>query len=223
MAATVDQPRKWEDVFKQARQEVLGGRSANPMDWLYDNPLEPTKDFTFAVLKQSYRGHKNSACLFAYHKLDPVPRKLGADGSPPGFSCYKSGVALPKHADDALDGEVDLLIAIEEAACGHEPALLLYLTLGFPEATRMHHCWRESYAFADAAFAQKRKLPVVVVQHRPGAVGAANPAHVHLLVGPRQLDGTGFRGYAHDILCDEGQQILFDEWTAFRAAWASQR
>ena len=223
VAALFKQAREWEQVFQQATAAVKAGRSANPMDWLYDNPLGPNRHFTMGVLKQSYRGYPNSACLFGYHKLDPAPSARTADGGPPReFSCYKSGVALPNDADDALDGEVDLLIAIEESACCHEPALLLYLTLAFPEATRLHHCWRESYAFADAAFAQKRKLPVVIVQHRPGATGSANPTHVHLLVGPRQLDGTGFRGYAHDILCDEGQQILFDEWTAFRASWASR-
>lgn len=195
------------------------GRSANPMDWLFDNPLGQNEHFTFGVLQQSYRGYKNSACLFGYHKLNPVRVPGTSDRSTTtNFSCHKSGVILPKDADDALDSELDLLIAIEESACFHEPALLLYLTLSFPDATRMHHCWRESYAFASEAFAQKRQLPVVAVQHRPGAVGSSNPPHVHLLVGPRQLDGTGFRGYAHDILCNEGQQILFEEWTAFLAS-----
>lgn len=222
MGVAINPPRQWQNVFSQAQKAVLNGRSENPMDWLYDNPLGPRPHFTFAVLKQSYADHKNSVCLFGHRKLNPVRCAEVADGGvPTGFTCYKSGVALPRDADDTLDGEVNLLIAIEEAACSHEPALLLYLTLGFPEATRLHHCWRESYAFAAVAFAQKRKLPVVVVQHRPGAVGAANPTHVHLLVGPRQLDGTGFRGYAHDILCDDGQQILFDEWVAFRASWAA--
>jgi hypothetical protein len=222
MALLVKEGRTWQQVIKKASDAVRAGRSANPMDWLFDNPLGASDHFNFGVLKQSYRGYKNSACLFGYHKLNPVPVGRSSEGgSPAGFSSYKSGVVLPSDADDALDGEVDLLIAIEESACCHDPSLLLYLTLSFPGATRLHHCWRVSYAFADQAFAQKRQLPVVLVQHRPGAVGSGNPAHVHLLVGPRQLDGTGFRGYAHDILCDEGQQILFDEWTAFRATWAS--
>lgn len=224
MSAAVREERNWENVFLRASKEVRTGRSANPMDWLYDNPLGSRENFTTGVLKQSYKGYKNSACLFGHQKLNPVPPDPTTDCRPaPRFTCYKSGVALPDDADDALDGEVDLLIAIEESACCHEPALLLYLTLSFPEATRLHHCWSQSYAFADAAFANKRRLPVVVIQHHPGAVGSSNPAHVHLLVGPRQLDGTGFRGYAHDILCDEGQQILYDEWTAFRASWASRR
>jgi hypothetical protein len=191
------------------------------MDWLFDNPLGPCDDFTFGVLKQSYSGYKNSACLFGYHKLNPVRVKSGSEaGAPKAFSSHKSAVILPDDADDALDSELDLLIAIEESACCHEASLLLYLTLSFPGATRLHHCWTESLAFSREAFARKRRLPVVAVQHRPGAVGSDNPAHVHLLVGPRKLDGTGFRGYAHDILRDEGQQILFDEWTGFRKATA---
>jgi hypothetical protein len=223
MAALVLQSRTWEQVVKAANAAVRDGRSANPMDWLFDNPLGSKEHFTFGVLNQNYRGCKNSVCLFGYHKLHPLGLQRGSDGAPlTGFGCYKSAVVLPSHADDALDSEVDLLIAIEESACRHEPSLLLYLTLAFPEATRMHHCWSESLAFADEAFARKRQLPVVAVQHRPGAVGSANPPHVHLLVGPRQVGGTGFRGYAHDILCNEGQQILFDEWTAFRASWRSR-
>ena len=213
--------RSWEHAVRKASAAIRAGRSANPMDWLFDNPLGPQEDFVFGVLKQSYRGDKNSACLFGYHKLNPVTVKRSANqGGPSRFSSYRSNVVLPANADDALDSPVDLLIAIEESACDHDPALLLYLTLSFPGATRLHHCWRESLAFAEQAFAQARKLPVVAIQHHPGAVGSSNPAHVHLLVGPRQLDGTGFRGYAHDILCNEGQHILFDEWKAFRASWA---
>jgi hypothetical protein len=223
MALPVTEGRTWQQVMRKATDAVRAGRSSNPMDWLFDSPLGASPDFNFGILKQSYQGHKNSACLFGLRKLNPVPVERSSDGSPPaGFSSYKSGVVLPPDADDSLDGEADLLIAIEESACCHNPSLLLYLTLSFPDATRMHHCWRESYAFADEAFARKRRLPVVVVQHRPGAVGSGNPAHVHLLVGPRQLDGTGFRGYAHDTLCDDGQQILYEEWTTFRAAWADR-
>jgi hypothetical protein len=221
MALPVSQARTWQQVLRNALDGVRAGRSANPMDWLYDNPLGSFENFTFGVLNHSYGGYKNSTCLFGYHKLNPVSGVAGPDGGPPApFSCYKSRAVLPRDADDALDCETDLLIAIEESACRHEPSLLLYLTLAFPDATRLHHCWSDSVAFADHAFARKRQLPVVAVQHRPGIVGSNNPVHVHLLVGPRRLDGTGFRGYAHDILCNEGQQVLFDEWTAFRAAWA---
>lgn len=221
MAALVKRSRTWEQVFQEATAAINAGRSPNPMDWLFDNPLGPTEHFTFAVLKQNYGGYRNSACLFGHHKLNPVGLLRGPDGGTlDRFGCYKSDVALPRHADDSLDCESSLLIAIDESACPREASLLLYLTMSFPGATRLHHCWREGFAFAEAAFAQKRGLPVVVILHHPGAVGSGNPPHVHLLVGPRQLEGTGFRGYPHDILCDEGQQILFNEWTAFRAAWA---
>jgi hypothetical protein len=223
MAALVEQSRTWQQAVQKAVATVGAGRSANPMDWLFDNPLGSNEDFTFGVLKQSYGGYANSACLFGFHKLNPLGLQRGPDGAPlPGFGCYKSGVVLPPHADDALDSEVDLLIAIEESACQHEAALLLYVTLSFPGATRLHHCWSEGVAFANEAFAIKRHLPVVVVQHRPGAAGSGNPVHLHLLVGPRRLDGTGFRGYAEDILCNEGQRILFEEWTAFRASWRAR-
>lgn len=222
MGVLIEGKRTWECAVRNAGSAIRAGRSANPMDWLFDNPLGRTEHFTFGLLKQTYGGYENSACLFGYHKLNPIPVPRKPGGTSTGFSCYRSDVVLPADADDTLDSETGLLIAIEESACRREAPLLLYLTLSFPDATRLHHCWSESVAFSEEAFARRRQLPVVAVQHRPGAVGSANPAHVHLLVGPRQLDGTGFRGYAEDILCDEGHQILFAEWTAFRRSWATR-
>jgi hypothetical protein len=224
MSRAIGQTATWEQTFQEALVAVRNGRPANPMEWLFDNPLGANENFTFAVLKKTYGGHKNSACLFGFHKLNPLGLQRDENGVPAKeFGCYKSDVVLPIDADDAMDSEAELLIAIEESATRFNPALLIYLTLSFPNATRMHHCWKEGMAFAAEAFARKRRLPVVIIQHRPGAAGSSNPVHLHLLVGPRQLDGTGFRGYADDILGDEGQQILFGEWMAFRGARGGER
>lgn len=192
-------------------------RSENPMDWVFDNPLGAMPGFVFAVLKKSYQGHPNSAVEFGGRKLRPI---LGVtkDGAPDPdvITAYRTGTVLPTDAPDAFDEPEVLLRAIDAFACDHEASLLIYVTLSFPEATRAHHSWEEARAFSLEAFARKRKLPVCLIQHRPGEVGSDNPIHLHLLVGARRLDGTGFRGYAEELLCDDGQQVIYDEWQAFR-------
>ncbi len=200
-------------VFPQARSE-------NPMDWLYDNPLGTFPNFVFGILRQSYRGFPNSAVEFGGRKLRPIEGR-NAEGAldVTALTAYRVGTVLPRDAPDAFDDAGALLQALDRAACPQEQALLVYLTLSFPEATRLHHCWEEARAFCYAAFARQRQLPVVLCQHRPGEVGSSNPVHLHLLVSPRRIDGTGFRGYATDLLCEEAQQLIFDEWLAFRSSW----
>jgi hypothetical protein len=209
-------PAGGRSLILQAQQT----RSDNPMDWLYDNPLGAYPNFVFGILKQSYQGFPNTAVEFGGRKLRPVDGHA-ADGciDRAGITAYRHGTVLPDDAPDPFDEIEVFLKAIDFAACAHEAALLIYLTLSFPDARRLHHCWEEGRAFSLQAFARKRQLPVGLIQHRPGEVGSDNPAHLHLLVGARRLDGTGFRGFATDLLCDEGQQILFDEWTAFRETW----
>lgn len=195
-------------------------RSENPMDWLYDNPLGAYPNFVFGILRQSYQGFQNSVLEFGERKLRPVEGQA-PDGSPDpeALTAYRYGTVLPQDAPDGFDDVRVLLLGLDRAVCPHEPAMLIYLTLGYPEATRLHHCWEEARAFSFEAFARKRQLPVLLCQHRPGEVGSDNPVHLHLLVSPRRLDGTGFRGYANDLLCDGGQQLIYDEWLAFREAW----
>lgn len=190
-------------------------RSENPMDWLYDNPLGTFENFTFGILKRSYKGYPNSALEFGGRKLRPIEP---SSDDPEAITAYRYGVVLPDDAPDELDDAVPLLTAIDRASCAHEPALLIYVTLAFPEARRLHHCWEEGRAFCFERIANRRQCPVVICQHRPGDAGSDNPVHLHLLIGPRKIDGTGFRGYA-DLISDQGQQMIHDEWVDFREKW----
>ncbi|PWG03511.1 hypothetical protein [Sphingosinicella humi] len=195
-------------------------RSDNPMDWLFDNPLGPYPNFVFGILKQSYQGFSNTAVEFGGRKLRPVEgHTTDAPPDRPPITAYRHGTVLPEDAPDAFDDIELLLKAFDLAACPHAPALLAYVTLSFPDARRLHHCWEEARAFSVQAFARRRQLPVGLIQHCPGEAGSDNPVHVHLLVGPRRLDGIGFRGYVTDILMDEGQEVLHGEWLNFRKAW----
>ena len=202
-------------MAKRAHKPAKSGRSENPLDWLYVNPLGAFPNFGFGVLKRSYQGHPNTAVEFGGRKLRPI-KPSSSDLT--AFTAYRYGVVLPKDAPDELDDAIPLLAAIDASSCPHEAALLIYVTLTFPRATRLHHCWEEGRAFC-FKLAMERQCPILLCQHRPGDVGSDNPTHLHLLIGPRRADGTGFRGYLTDIISDEGQQVLHDEWAAFRKAW----
>ncbi|RIX27008.1 hypothetical protein [Sphingomonas edaphi] len=198
-------------------------RSSNPMDWLYDNPLGSFPDFTFGILKQSYQGFPNTPSEFALHKLRPIGGKdHGTSMDPDTFTAYRYGCVLPDDAPDVLDEAVPLMKAFDLARCDHQPATLIYATLSFPDTRRLHHAWEESRAFAYENLARKRQLPVLLIEHRPGDAGSNNPVHIHLLISARRMDGTGFRGFADDLICDEGQRVLYDEWADFRSRWATR-
>lgn len=195
-------------------------RSSNPMDWLYDNPLGSYPDFTFGILEQTYRGFANTPSEFCLRKLRPVDG-LEHEGSfdEATFTAYRYGTVLPEDALDVFDSAGPLLKGFDLSVSPNQPAVLIYVTMAFPEARRLHHAWEESRAFAFENFAQKRQLPVLIVQHRPGDAGSDNPVHTHLLVSARRVDGTGYRGFASELLCDYGQRIVYEEWCDFRAKW----
>jgi hypothetical protein len=130
-------------------------RSENPLDWLYDNPLGSSPHFTFAVLKRSYQGHTNTAVEFGGRKLRPIKP---TPEDPVAITAYRYGVVLPEDAPDELDEALPLLAAIDRASCTHEAALLIYVTLAFPRATRLHHCWEEGRAFC-FKLAMERRCP----------------------------------------------------------------
>lgn len=197
-------------------------RSDNPMDWLYDNPLGSFPDFTFGILKHSYQGHRNKASEFAIRKLMPA----SSDNLDPAtfdvtlVTAFRYGVILPPGAPDYLDAADLALKMFDIAPLQHQSALLVYATLSFPDATRLHHAWEESRAFCVQNLGRDRGLMTLLVQHRPGEMGSDNPVHTHLLICPRRIDGTGLRGFAEELLSDEGQKLLFDEWIAHRATWS---
>jgi hypothetical protein len=192
------------------------------MDWLYDNPLGSYPDFTFGILEQTYRGFANTPSEFCLRKLRPV-NALEHEGSfdEETFTAYRFGTVLPGDAPDVFDSTALLLKGFDLAVSPNQPAVLIYVTLAFPEARRLHHVWEESRAFAYENFAKKRQLPALIVQHRPGDAGSDNPVHSHLMISPRRIDGTGYRGFAEELLCETGQQILFDEWSEFSTEWRS--
>jgi hypothetical protein len=221
MAKALKNKAKEAVIKAPAHYQAKAQRSDNPMDWLYDNPLGSYPDFTFGILKKSYQGHRNSASEFAIRKLMPA----SSDNLDPAsfdvnlVTAFRYGVILPPGAPDYLDAVEFALKMLDVSVLSSQAALLVYATLSFPDASRLHHVWEESRAFCLNNLARKRGLMTILVQHRPGEVGSDNAIHTHLLICPRRMDGTGLRGFADELLSDDGQQLLFDEWTAFREIW----
>lgn len=194
-------------------------RSDNPMDWLFDNPMGDYPDFGFGVLRQTYRGHPNLPSEFGGRKLRPAAQDTEPAHTDTQITANWADVVLPPDAPDELARPCRLLQALDEAVVPHEPATLIYATLSYPDATREHHAWNEARAFAFSTLALKRKLPTLLVLHNPSVVASDNPIHVHLLISPRKVDGLGFRGFDPDLAYNEAQDIIFEEWKVFRAAW----
>ena len=206
-------------AVSQGTSGQFAGRSTNPMDWLFDNPIGDLPDFGFGILRQTYRGFPNSPSEFGGRKLRPgavdtEPARRDAD-----ITASWADVVLPPNAPDDLARPCRLLKALDEAIVPHEQAVLVYATLSYPEETREHHAWNEARAFAFSVLALKRRLPTLVVLHNPAVVASENPIHVHLLISPRRANGLGFKGFDDDLIYNEAQQLLFDEWRAFRGQW----
>ncbi len=194
-------------------------RSDNPMDWLFDNPMGDYPDFGFGILRQTYRGYPNLPSEFGGRKLRPGSKHTEPARSDAEITASWADVVLPPGASDDIARPCRMLKALDEAIVEHEPATLIYATLSYPDEIREHHAWNEARAFAFTALALKRKLPTLLVLHNPSIVASDNPIHVHLLISPRRMDGIGFRGFDEELTFNEGQEILFAEWAAFKKGW----
>ena len=173
------------------------------------------------MLRQTFSGYRNTAFEFGLRKLHPglsLTQIVEADS----FTCYRSGTVLPPDAPDSFDDPLELLKQIDASACDQVSSLLVCLTLKFPDLSRLHHGWEmaRDYALKRLCLPQDRRMPVVIVQHRPGAIGSDNPNHVHLLAGCRRVTSTGFAGCVRELASDRGEDVLFREWCVHRADWA---
>ncbi|WP_145916844.1 hypothetical protein [Erythrobacter sp. QSSC1-22B] len=100
-----------------------------------------------------------------------------------------------------------------------DPGILIYVTVPFPDANRIHEAWETARAFAKV-LADERNLAVLVIQHVPGRVSSPNDPHVHLLINPRTCSNLGLQygGLDRALLHDEGAEILAERWAKFIAA-----
>ena len=176
-----------------------------PENWLY---LLNRDALTFGVLRKRYNDRDNSACEFGTSKLRPVsPAAAGQ-----AITAARADVVLPHHAEDALANPFAFLAGCDELTL--DPAILVYLSIAFPEAVRLHHAWEQARRFA-RMLADDRNLASLVVLHAPGLVSSPNPPHVHLLNCPRTGSsplGLKFGGLDRELICDKGADILDKCW-----------
>ena len=185
-------------------QPGVTGRSDNPLDWLF--LLTSFPNFVFGVLRRIYRHHSNSINDFMVSKFCPVIF-VDADGNRDehAITAHRIGSVLPDEAPDAWDDPIVLAQAIEAAALPHEQALLIYVTLKFPEVRRLHTAWEEARAFALECLAKRRGLAVVLAHHAPHLMGSKNHQHVHLIVGARIVSPLGWAEVDRELTHDDGE------------------
>lgn len=187
--------------------------TANPHTWLDLNPDDKhaADHFMFGVLERNYNGRLNSATEFATVKLQPVPPVIGG----PLITAERAEVLLPADADDRFGDPFVLAAEVDRMAVAGKPALLCYVTLYYPQATRLHHAWHDARSFAER-LADDHEVATIVALHAPHRAGSSNPVHAHLLIVPRVLNALGLGKYQHLFCFARGQKELARLWDEHR-------
>ena len=189
--------------------------TANPHSWLVINPDpdNPADNFMYGVLEREHEGRTNSAVEFTTIKLQPTPP---VDGGPL-ITAERAEVVLPVDGDDRYVDPFVLAAEVDRMAVAGKPALLCYVTLYFPGATRLHRAWSEARSFAEM-LARDHEVATIVALHAPYRSGSANPVHAHLLIVPRTLTALGLGKYQHLFCFARGQKQLARLWEAHHQA-----
>lgn len=185
-------------------------KAKNDLPHFFANPRGSHPDFGFGVLRRHFSERVNAAAAFGRGKHRPGMRS--GDGWE--VTAVRSDVVLPVGASDDLRNPQLLLERFDREALPWKQALLVCVTLRFPDTAHLHTGWETARGFALEAFARQRGLATVVVQHAPHVFGSDNPPHVHLMVVPRRLTTLGFGQYADEITCDDGQTLVHEQWLA---------
>lgn len=194
-----------------AKPKPIAPNDADPQSWLYLNPNGASESgIVFGVLRKSYGGRTNSAVEFGRRKLQPVAPPGDAEVSPWPVTAERVDIVLPPDAPDTLADPQVLLEAMDQAAI--DKPLLAYVTLPFPNTTRLHQAWECARGFARRL--AERQLACLLILHAPGRVGSPNPVHAHLLIAPRTIGPLGMEHgtYDHDLVHDSGQAIIEKLW-----------
>lgn len=189
--------------------------SANPHSWLQLNPDEKHRasNFMFGILEREYAGRPNNVTEFVTVKLQPVSSPDGGAA----ITAERAEVLLPRDADDRFVDPFVLAAEVDRMAVAGKPALLCYVTLYFPETTRLHRAWTAARSFAET-LAEQHEVATIVALHAPHRAGSSNPVHAHLLIVPRVLNALGLGKYQHLFCFPRGQKELARLWGEHREA-----
>lgn len=185
------------------------------------DPAGPMENFSFGVLRRELRGVANDPVLYARAKLQPIrpDAVVAADGSWPVTAAASALLAAPGVPDgDAVPQR--LFPLYRDALLAGENAMLLSLTMRFPEARFRHEMMEEARAFALERLARARRLSTLVTLHVPGEAGSGNLPHAHLVALVREHHAWGFGTYVREVYDKAAQALLFEEWTTHRRRWA---
>jgi hypothetical protein len=192
-------------------------------DMVFTDPQGPMDDFSFGLLRRQLRGKPNSVTTFARAKLQPRrPDDTDRIASAlwPITAAAWAVVLAPGVSDDLAMPEL-LFPRYEAELIAWEKVMLISVTLRFPDAASRHDIVDQVRTFATLRLARARGLTSMIVLHMPGEMASANAPHCHIVTLAREHRPYGFGAYAADLIVNEGQTILFEEWIRFQRSWAT--
>lgn len=214
--------RKNRSAPKKALPKPIVTDPDNAQTWLYLNPTGPNlSGLVYGVLRTNYADRTNTATAFGAKKCLPVAPDPDAPPSKWPVTAERVEVILPPLADDRLADPATLLHEMDASTLPQQKALLTYLTLPLPDASRLHHGWERCRAFVRQHIAIDRQLAAMLVLHSPGRVNSANALHCHVLIVPRRLSGLPLAHGAYDeeLTHDRGQALIEQLWVDHIAAF----
>jgi hypothetical protein len=189
------------------------------VDMLFLDPDGPMENFSFGILRRELRGKPNDLVAFAQAKLQPVrPTVVPDDADWPVTAAAWSLLLAPGVPDEQARPAI-LFPRYRDELLEREKAMLVTVTLRFPDTGFRHEMMEEARSFAVDRLVRARRLSTLVVLHVPGAAGSANMPHVHLVALAREHHGWGFGPYVRPVTSRGAQTLLFEEWQAHRENW----
>ena len=189
---------------------------ANPHSWLVligDDANREATRVMYGCLRPSFRGHCNSAVLFAAAKLT-----VGAPPETPPWTltAARAEVLLPPGADDRLSDPRILMETIDAELPVKAKALLAYLTFTFP-TSRLHEQYVLVRDFTRRYIVDPFEVATLLVQHAPNRAGFGGAHHVHALVpGPRRLTPLGFGEWVMPLATDKAHALVGNAFRQFQ-------
>jgi hypothetical protein len=191
------------------------------MDMVFDDPMGPMEDFSFALLRKRSKGHDNTTEAFARAKLQPrEPRASDArpEGEWPVTATDHELVLAPRVPDDWSTVET-LFKRYDSKVAPRQKLLAVVLTLRFPGDLMRHDMMSVARGFTTERLAKARRLTSLLALHLPGEELSSRDPHIHVLTLARAHHPNGFRAECPDLLREDAQQVLFDEWREFKGRW----
>lgn len=160
-------------------------------------------DLTHGVIPSTYKNVPTTASAAVAKRLAPF-----GDGR---INCYRHDVVLPPTAPDTVQELAALIALYESQLLPAQQDLLGITTVRFEPELACHRAFELARGWAFDAFAARRQLPVIIVQHVPALAGRSQKPHCHLLWPVRALIGSHFSTFS-ELTKPGSRALVASEW-----------